>query len=218
MKRFEELTYYDILEIPPGASDFEIRQAYKDVLSIYEEDSPVTYSLFTDDERGKILKKVEDAFFTLIDKKKRSDYDRMLVRAGKVDAVIFSKKEQTKPIPIFHTSMSKNKKALRRRISSKIKEKDIKERSKKILSKELLSGRDLKNIRESIGIELEEVFDVTRINPSILKSIEEDLFERLPPKIYLENFLGSYAEILELDSERVVDGYTNNMTHIQEMT
>jgi len=218
MKRFEELTFYDILEIPPRASYFEIRQAYKDALSIYEEDSPVTYSLLTDDEREKILKKIEDAFLTLIDKKKRADYDRMLVYAGKVDAAIFSKKEQTKPIPIFHTSMSKNKEALRRRISSKIKEKDIEKSSKEILSKELLSGRDLKHIRESIGIELEEVFEVTRINPSILKSIEEDLFERLPPKVYLENFLGSYAEILELDSERVVDGYTNNMTHIQETT
>ena len=58
MKRFEDLNYYQILEIPVRASSFEIREAYRDALSIYNEDSLTTYSLFTDDERDKILKKI----------------------------------------------------------------------------------------------------------------------------------------------------------------
>jgi len=44
MKRFEELNYYEILELPVNASDFEIRQAYKSALSIYEEDSLSSYT------------------------------------------------------------------------------------------------------------------------------------------------------------------------------
>ena len=79
MKKFEDLSFYEILVIPVGASSYEIREAYKEALSIYNEDSLTTYSLFTDDERDKIRENVEEAFLTLIDEVKRADYDRMLV-------------------------------------------------------------------------------------------------------------------------------------------
>ncbi len=79
MKKFEELNFYEILNIPLNASYFEIRQAYKKGLSIYDEDSMISYSFFSDDERAEILKKIEEAFLTLVDDKKREDYDRSLV-------------------------------------------------------------------------------------------------------------------------------------------
>jgi DnaJ-class molecular chaperone len=44
MKKFEDLSYYEILEIPVEASSYEIREAYKEALSIYTEDSLTTYS------------------------------------------------------------------------------------------------------------------------------------------------------------------------------
>ena len=75
MKKYEELNHYEALEIPIGASPFEISQAYKDALSIYSEDSLITYSFFDDSERDLILKKIEKAFLTLIDPIKRGKYD-----------------------------------------------------------------------------------------------------------------------------------------------
>ena len=62
-----------------------------------------------------------------------------------------------------------------------------------------------------MGIDLEEVFEVTRINVTILRAIEENQMEKLPPLIYLKNFLKSYAEILKLDPNMVIDGYMKNM-------
>jgi DnaJ-class molecular chaperone len=47
MKSLEKLNYYEMLEVPVNASYFEIRQAYKEALSIYNEDSLVTYTLLT---------------------------------------------------------------------------------------------------------------------------------------------------------------------------
>lgn len=86
MKNFEELNYYELLEISFDASPFEIKKAYKNALSIYDENSLLTYSLFVDAERKKILKKIEDAYDTLIDKSKRKSYDAMLrVRSFVVD-------------------------------------------------------------------------------------------------------------------------------------
>ena len=101
MKRFEELNYYEMLEVPVNASDFEIRQAYKDTLSIYSEDSTATYSLFSDEERNKILKNIECAFTTLIDRKARIDYDRMLVVSGRIDEYDLIKTDNQKLVSLF---------------------------------------------------------------------------------------------------------------------
>lgn len=218
MKRFEELNHYEILEIPVDASSFEIREAYRDALSIYNEDSLVTYSLFTDEERDRILKKVEKAFGTLIDDKSRVDYDRNLVKVGEADTSILNKRSQRKPIPLFRTRNLIDKDALFKKIRKRIEDKEVKEISNQILSKEVISGNDLKKLRESIGIELEEIFEVARIGVSILRSIEENQTEGLPSSVYLKNFLRVYAELLQVDSKKVVDGYLKNIHSFEAVT
>jgi curved DNA-binding protein CbpA len=217
MKKFEELNYYELLGISLNASYFEIRQAYKNGLSIYQEDSIITYSFFSDDERVEILKRIEEAFLTLIDEDKRRAYDRVLVKEGVVDGSILSKKIQKKPIPLFPTDSSGDNKALVERVKKRAKDKDVVAISNDILSKELISGGDLKRLRESIGISLEEVFEVARIRKSFLRAIEEDQFENLPPMVYLKSFLKSYADLLQVDSQKIVEGFTNHAALSQEL-
>jgi len=212
MKKYEELNHYEALEIPPGASPFEISQAYKDALSIYSEDSLITYSFFDDSERDLILKKIEKAFLTLIDPIKRAKYDRMLVRTGEADESILIKKERKKPISLFQTKYPRNKGLYLKKIRKKVAAQDMNKLSNEILTSDLISGTDLKNLRKSVGIDLQEVFEVTRVNIPTLKSIEENEFEKLPPIIYLKNFLKSYSDILQLNSTTIVDGYIKNMT------
>jgi len=212
MKKYEELNHYEALEIPPGASPFEISQAYKDALSIYNEDSLITYSFFDDSERDLILKKIEKAFLTLIDPIKRAKYNRMLVRTGEADESILIKKERKKPISLFQTKYPRNKGLYLKKIRKKVAAQDMNKLSNEILTSDVISGTDLKNLRKSVGIDLQEVFEVTRVNIPTLKSIEENEFEKLPPIIYLKNFLKSYSDILQLDSTTIVDGYIKNMT------
>jgi len=78
MNKFEELNYYEILEIPVNASSFEIRRAYRNAVEVYSDHSLLTYSLFSAEERVNILKKLEDAYNTLIDRTKRIAYDASL--------------------------------------------------------------------------------------------------------------------------------------------
>lgn len=78
MKNFEELNFYEILEISVDASPFKIRRAYKNALEVYGKTSLLTYSLFSEDERVTILKRIEDAYNTLIDRTKRTAYNASL--------------------------------------------------------------------------------------------------------------------------------------------
>ena len=75
MKNFEELDYYEILNIPVDASPFEISRAYKNALEVYGESSLLTYSLFSEVERINILSRIRQAHDTLIDRAKRKEYD-----------------------------------------------------------------------------------------------------------------------------------------------
>jgi len=78
MKNFEELNFYEMLEISVDASPFKIRRAYTNALEVYGRESLLTYSLFSEEERVSILKRLEDAYNTLIDKTKRAAYDATL--------------------------------------------------------------------------------------------------------------------------------------------
>lgn len=215
MKSLDGLNYYEILKIPVNASFIEIKRAYRDVLSIYDEDSFATYSLFSNGERDNILKAIEKAFLTLIDEDKRADYDRMLVDSGQLDMSVI-RKEQKKPTPLFRTNDVTNVENLAERVRKKSKEKEVEKLANEILSKDLISGSDLIELRKAVGVELSEIDVVTKISVSVLKSIEENQFENLPADIYLKNFLKSYAEVLQIDSQKIVDGYLKNISHFQK--
>ncbi len=216
MSDFKKMNYYEVLEVPVNASFFEIRHAYKEALSVYGEDSLSTYSLFSEAERDTLLKKIEEAFQTLMDEKKRSDYNNQLVKDGAVDPGDLLRDQNKNSIPIFlaHNALDKN--SFFKKVKKKIGESSIQNLSREILETELISGQDLKKLRQAIGIQLEDIFEVARISISILKAIENDEFQNLPSLIYLRNFLKSYAEILHLDPEKVADSYIINISLLQK--
>lgn len=214
MRKFEALNYYEIFEIPINASAFEIRQAYKEALSIYGSDSPVSYSFFTEEESKEILDRVEQAFSTLIDQEKRALYNKMLVREKKIDPSSLTKKREKVPTPLF-SSKTPGGAALSKTIMKRIKDKDLKKTKEAILSKDMISGDDLKQLRKTVGIKIEDLFEVTRITVSILEAIEHDNFGTLPSTFYLKNFLKAYAKLFEVDPKKIIDGYLKNLNHIK---
>ena len=210
MKSFKELNYYEMLEVPANASDFEIRQAYKDTLSIYSEDSSVTYSLFNDEERKQILQSIESAFTTLIDRKARVDYDRMLIESGQIKESDLLKTDNQKLVSIFSRG-SASSGIFRRKIEEKVKNQEVKAVADDIILKEYITGNDLKNLREAMGIELQDVYEVTRISISVLQAMESDDFEKLPTGSYTKNLLKIYADFLRVDAAKIVEGYLKNI-------
>ncbi len=68
-------------------------------------------------------------------------------------------------------------------------------------------GKYLKTQRESKKISLREVAKNTRVREHILRSIEEDQHDRLPPATYVKGFLLAYAKYLKLDPNEVLLRY-----------
>jgi curved DNA-binding protein CbpA len=215
MKSFDGLNCYEILKIPTNSPSFEIKRAYRDALSIYDEDSPVTYSLFSNEERDNILKTIKEAFLTLIDEHKRAAYDTILVDSGQVDLAITSIINQKKPVT-FYTGNMTNIYNFAERVRKKSREKEVEKLLNEILSKDSISGDDLRKLREAFEVEISEINSITRISVSVIKSMEENRIEDLPPDLYLKNFLKLYAEILQIDPQRIIDGYLKNISLAQK--
>ncbi|GMT43053.1 MAG: hypothetical protein IEMM0002_1464 [bacterium] len=75
MTREPEINYYELFDIPPGATGAEIEEAYKQALSLYGDDNVATYSLYSPEERKAMLQRINKAYETLRDPVKRESYD-----------------------------------------------------------------------------------------------------------------------------------------------
>jgi len=89
---FDNLNYYEILDVSLGVEAKEIQEGYYRIREIFAKNSLTSYSLFTPEEREEILGIIEDAYHTLIDEKDREKYDSRLqeervrlIKAGQVE-------------------------------------------------------------------------------------------------------------------------------------
>jgi hypothetical protein len=79
IKKIEDLTYYELLEISPRATSQEIHKAYERIRRVYEPNSMALYSLFSPDETAVITQRIEDAYRTLLYENNRKRYDAQLM-------------------------------------------------------------------------------------------------------------------------------------------
>ena len=73
----EKKNYYEVLEIPMGASPQEIERAYTRARNAYSGDSVALYSLMSQAECDTILNQIEEAYAILGFPEKRREYDRV---------------------------------------------------------------------------------------------------------------------------------------------
>lgn len=71
-------------------------------------------------------------------------------------------------------------------------------------------GEVLRSARESRGWNLIDVQRMTKIQAKYLQALEYNDFEYIPDNNYIESFLVTYADVLELDSAVLLDAYKKN--------
>jgi hypothetical protein len=75
----------------------------------------------------------------------------------------------------------------------------------------VLTGPDLRRIREARGMSLRHIAAVTKIGVRFLEYVEEDRFEFLPAPVYLRGFLLEYGRLVGIDPRRAADAYMSRL-------
>jgi cytoskeletal protein RodZ len=70
-----------------------------------------------------------------------------------------------------------------------------------------LFGEELRRLRESAGLELDDIAVETKISKRILGDLEEGDFRFLPERVFCRNFVLQYAAVVGADPDRLGDAF-----------
>ena len=215
-KNFADLNYYEMLNVKPDATFFEIRHAYNAALQMYQADSMISHSFFSQEERKQILSFVEKAYLTLINEKERQSYDNELIRQGVLTATKW-KVSPKKPVCIFDINRNQGIKSVLKS-NDELREKiDQSKRIAEIIAQKEISGADLNEIRNKLDVSIEHIAQETKISASYIKSIEEDNISRLPAAVFLKGFIKAYLKCLCLEPvDDISNKYMSTLTRVEK--
>jgi len=191
LKGIKDQTYYEVLEVSPTATPKEIQRAYEQAKETFDVDSLAIYSLFSEEEAKEIQGAIEEAYRILMDEESRRNYDQSpFQRVGRLPTEEPAEAPEVfedKKAYLSFTGLSVNSEG------------------------EVYRGRTLKRVRERMGVDPETISKETKIPMKMLRWLEEEAFEKLPPLVYLKGFLKSYAQSLGLDAPKVIEEYMRFM-------
>lgn len=179
-------SHYDLLGVEPTASDEEIRRANRRARDVYARESIVVSGLYTPARLDELHGSIEDAYSTLMDPRRRKEYDLELFPEGLPNRHV----PTIPPLAITEAiDLAKSP--------------DMPE----LAADTEFSGALLRGVREALGIDLRQISEKTKIGMGYLSSIEGEIWGKLPAVVYVRGFLVEYAKMLKLDVDRVLATY-----------
>lgn len=184
-----EQSYYTLLEIDPGATEDDIRRAYKRLVKLFDAESPVVYGLYPEDEVQALSQALREAYETLIDPDLRRRYDRQLFPEGHPSLRRADQRETAVAPPRRPEPPADPLAAL-----------DLPENTP-------LTGAVVQQVREVCHLSLQDIAERTKISMFTLRCIEAEQYSDLPARVYLRGFLRQIADMLRLDPDRLLRDY-----------
>lgn len=199
MRPLGEQSYYELLELPETGDERQLERAYRIARATYGPSSVAAYSVFSDQETAAILRRVEEAYTVLSDTKLRREYDRRLQRDLRDQPPLASSprldpQRLPGPQPPVWPREPLRPNALEPDEALEPKDGNY-------------DGEVLRRIRLELGMELEEIASITKVNPSYLANIEANCARGLPSPVYVRGFIKELAKCLGLDPKEVADSY-----------
>ena len=199
MKPIEEQDHYEVLELPHGARLEDIRRAYPMIRAAYEDGSLATYSVFGSQESASIRERIDLAYRVLTDAEARAAYDQELgIQPGEyaetdglavaVDNAAAAPVEPAVEVVSAIDALDE---------LDEIEDEDGED----------WDGSRLRRARMRRGIEVDAISDITKINPTYLRAIEEDAYRDLPAAVYTRGFVTAYARTIGLDPQVVAKSF-----------
>jgi flagellar biosynthesis protein FlhG len=200
-------THYAALGLEPRASREQVEKAYRFSLEMYGDGALATYSLLAADDVRAARSRIASAYEVLSDPARRREYDLSLGLSVPSGLLPFP---QTGPLAARTTSQpgpaSTSPSSPAPEAPRPPDEPPLPLPAPKVLP-DLMTGADLKKVRESCGVSLRAIALVTKIGVRYLEYIEEDRIALLPAPVYLRGFLMEYGRALGLDPRRTADSY-----------
>jgi flagellar biosynthesis protein FlhG len=199
MKTLAEMSHYEVLEVAPDASPEELERAYRLARATYAEDSLAAYSIFQEEDTSALRERVELAYRVLADSQQRTVYDTSLgSEVAREDEIKIALDLAMEDEAVPHPSPE---------VAPEVTEFDafVEEDGGRV------DGAWLRRFRLRLGVEIEQIAAITKINPTYLRYIEDERFEDLPAPVYVRGFVSAYARCLGLDPERVVSAYMERL-------
>jgi flagellar biosynthesis protein FlhG len=185
VKPLAEQDPWEVLGVPRGASEEEVRRAYERLAASLAPGSLALYSLADVAEQRGLEEQLRAAYLTLM---RAFGWEA----AGAPDLVTPAT-ESTPEAPPATAAASA---------------------PEPVVSPDTeFTGAVLRRLREAMGLTVAEVTERTRIRPRQLESIEAERFEALPERVFVRGFVMAYARELHLDPERVWASYRKRWEH-----
>lgn len=173
-------SHHDLLEVDRGATDEEVRRAFKRAKEIYAREALACYGLFTAGEVQALGVKLEEAYDVLLDPVRRRPYEISVFPPEPDPSVAVPQPAEAG---------------------------DPRPPAPEITPETEFIGSLLRQVRESQGIELSDIVKRTKISVSYLRAIEEEDYAALPPVVYARGFVNELAKCLRLDAPQVSRSY-----------
>jgi flagellar biosynthesis protein FlhG len=168
-----------VLEVERGATDEEIRRAFKRMKDIYAPDALCCYGLFDAAAMSTLRARLEEAYDVLLDPARRRPYE----------------------LSVFPPDPEPN------RVPTDLRPDEDRPPPPVITPDTEYTGALLRAVRESQGIDVRDISQRTKIGRPYVMAIEADDFGSLPAPVYVRGFVTEVAKFLRLDAAQVSRTY-----------
>lgn len=177
-------SHHDLLEVERGATEEEVRRAYKRSREVYAQGALATYGLFEPHEIEALRARLDEAHDVLLDPTRRRPYEL---------SVFPPSEEHDEPTPLGGQGDEPLPPA------------------PELTPDTAFTGALLKAVRLSRGVKLDEISARTKVGIGYLTAIEADDFASLPAPVYVRGFVGELAKFLGLDAAQVARTYVRRL-------
>lgn len=199
MREVPEQDHYELLELPRDATRDEVERAYRMACATWAEDGLAAYSVAGSSQLALLRERVDEAYRVLSDVEARGAYDEALGALA-----------PPKPLDL-DLGFDDEEEKIPAELPAEI------EAFEDLSGPEngRWSGASLRRTRLARGLELEQITEITKVNPVYLRCIEEERFEALPAAVYVRGFVTAYARCLGLDAARVASDYQERLVAVR---
>ncbi len=191
-------SHYEILGVAPHVGTGQIQAAYRFARSLYTGESTPTHGFLDQDERARMLTRVEEAYAALSNPNSRRDYDALLSGPEASPSVAENPRRDPRPRPVSRALPLS---------SPPLAAPGTEAPTDLIRIPEVVNGAALKALRESRNLSIDQIAALSKVGGRFLKALEEDRHEALPGRVFARGFLIEYARAIHAPEAELVERY-----------